>query len=291
MNVFGHSDPQWAKVVADSASVLAHTSNLYHTVPGPALAKLLVETSFADRVFFCNSGTEANEAAIKFSRKFQQQRFEAEKAKGGAAAGPATEFVCFKNCFHGRTMGALALTYKDGYRTPFQPVMPGAETFVEYNNLEAAKAKIVKGRTAAVFVEPVQGEGGIYTGSKEFLQGLRRACDEAGALLVYDEVQCGLGRTGKLWGYQNAGVEPDVMTAAKPLAGGLPIGLVLMREKVAAVMQPGDHGSTFAGGPLIASVALHCVQRVMQKDFLQSAPAALSLLPRTHPAVGAPNRR
>lgn len=280
MNVFGHSDPEWARVVADSAYVLAHTSNLYHTVPGPALAKALVDSCFADRVFFCNSGTEANEAAIKFSRKFAQSRHAAEVEQHGAAAaaGPATEFLCFKNCFHGRTMGALALTYKDGYRAPFQPMMPGAEQFVEYGDLEAARQRIVKGKTCAVFVEPVQGEGGIFTAQRVFLQGLRDACDEAGALLVFDEVQCGLGRTGKLWGYMNAGVEPDIMTAAKPLAGGLPIGAVLMKEKVAAVMQPGDHGSTFAGGPLIANVALHCVQRVMQKEFLQSALRSSSLL-------------
>ncbi|KAH9323548.1 hypothetical protein KI387_018187, partial [Taxus chinensis] len=226
------------------------------------LAKRLVESSFADRVFFANSGTEANEAAIKFARKYQQ---DSKPHEGQHATG----FISFTNSFHGRTMGALALTSKEKYRTPFEPVMPGV-TFVEFGNLEAAKKSIQLGNTAAVFVEPVQGEGGIYSATNEFLKELRTLCDNAGALLVFDEVQCGLGRTGKLWAYEAYDVQPDIMTLAKPLAGGLPIGAVLVTEMVAAAIGPGDHGSTFAGGPLVCHAALAVLDRIQETGFLES---------------------
>eukprot|EP00775_Hariotina_reticulata_P009378 gene9378-9541_t len=275
VNALGHSDPRWFAALSDQAAKLSHTSNLFHSVPQVELAKRLVNNSFADKAFFCNSGTEANEGAIKFARKFA--RVQAGVDPYDATATAPYEIVSFTNCFHGRTMGALALTYKEQYKTPFQPVMPG-HTLAEYNNLESAAAAIQKGRTAAVFVEPVQGEGGCTPSQQAFLSGLRQLCDEAGALLVFDEVQCGLGRTGKLWGYEHYGVEPDLMSLAKPLAGGLPIGAVLLKEKVAAVMKPGDHGSTFAGNPLVCGTACTVFDVIANPAFMASVEAKGELL-------------
>ncbi|KAE8124535.1 hypothetical protein FH972_019411 [Carpinus fangiana] len=262
VNALGHGDEDWLKAVVEQATTLTHVSNMYYSIPQVELAKRLVASSFADRVFFSNSGTEANEAAIKFSRKFQ--RYTHPDAKE-----PATEFISFTNSFHGRTVGALALTSKEHYRSPFEPVMPGV-TFLEYGNIEVTKKLIQQGRTAAVFVEPIQGEGGIYSATKEFLQFLRSACDDSGALLVFDEVQCGLGRTGYLWAHEAFGVFPDIMTLAKPLAGGLPIGAVLVTERVASAMNYGDHGSTFAGGPLVCNAALAVVDKISNPSFLAS---------------------
>ncbi|KAJ1261437.1 hypothetical protein BS78_09G029400 [Paspalum vaginatum] len=256
----GHADPDFARAVAAQAATLVHASNVVYTRPQVALAKRLVEASFADRAFFANTGTEANEAAIKFSRKFQRA------ARPDSAAPPA-DFLAFSNCFHGRTMGAVALTSKAQYRDPFAPVMPGV-TFVDYGDLEGARRFIQSGRVAAVFVEPVQGEGGIHSATQEFLQGLRDACDEAGALLVFDEVQCGLGRTGYLWAHEAYGVEPDMMTLAKPLANGIPIGVVLVKEKVAAAINYGDHGTTFGGGPLACHAALTVLDKIQEPGFL-----------------------
>eukprot|EP00257_Ricinus_communis_P002305 XP_002513387.2 acetylornithine aminotransferase, mitochondrial isoform X1 [Ricinus communis] len=262
VNALGHCDPDWVKAVVDQADVLTHVSNVYYSIPQVELAKHLVACSFADRVFFTNSGTEANEAAMKFARKYQRH-------SNPNAAEPATEFISFSNCFHGRTMGALALTSKEQYRSPFEPLVPGV-TFVEYGNIEATRKLIQRGKTAAVFVEPIQGEGGIYSATKEFLEFLRAACDDAGALLVFDEVQCGLGRTGYLWAHEAYGVFPDIMTLAKPLAGGLPIGAILVTERVASAINYGDHGSTFAGGSLVCNAALTVVQKIGKPDFLAS---------------------
>ncbi|KAM0885912.1 hypothetical protein ACQ4PT_030029 [Festuca glaucescens] len=259
VNALGHCDPDLVEAATDQSKRLGHASNVGYTVPQVQLAKRLVEASFADRVFFANSGTEANEAAIKFSRKYQR----VAHPDGDAPTG----FVSFSNCFHGRTMGSLALTSKVQYREPFEPVMPGS-TFVEYGNLEEAKKVIRSGKIAAVFVEPVQGEGGIHSATKEFLQGLRHACDEAGALLVFDEVQCGLGRTGHLWAYEIYGVKPDMMTLAKPLANGLPIGVVLVNEKIAAAINYGDHGTTFGGNPFVCSAALAVLDKIQKPGFL-----------------------
>ncbi|KAL1560567.1 MAP kinase kinase kinase Win1 [Salvia divinorum] len=262
VNALGHGDSDWLRALAQQAEVLAHVSNVYYSVPQVELAKRLVASSFADRVFFCNSGTEANEAAIKFSRKFQRH-------SNPDKTDPSMEFIAFSNCFHGRTMGALALTSKEHYRTPFQPVMPGV-TFLEYGDTQAAVEKIQSGKVAAVFVEPIQGEGGIYSSTKEFLQSLRTACDKAGCLLVFDEVQCGLGRTGYLWAHEAYNVYPDIMTLAKPLAGGLPIGAVLVTEQVAAAIEYGDHGSTFAGNPLVSSAAITVLDKISDPSFLAS---------------------
>jgi acetylornithine aminotransferase len=219
VNVLGHSDPDWVAAVSEQAGKICHVSNLYHTEPGATLARKLVNDSFADKVFYCNSGTEAIEGAIKFARKFQKTK--AEKADANTPKWFrkvkklkwATETVSFSNCFHGRTLGALNLTWKKAYREPFVPLSPG-HTFATYGDLESARNAIVAGKTAAVFVEPVQGEGGIFPAYRAFLEGLRKICDETGAVLVFDEVQCGLGRTGYLWGHQSVGVFPDIMVRA-----------------------------------------------------------------------------
>ncbi|XP_048566867.1 acetylornithine aminotransferase, mitochondrial isoform X2 [Triticum urartu] len=236
VNALGHGDPDVDAAAADQRGRLVHASNVGYTVPQVELAKRLVEASFADRAFFANSGTEANEAAIKFARKYQR----VAHPNGDAP----TEFMSFTNCFHGRTIGSLALTSKE------------------------AKKVIQSGKIAAVFVEPVQGEGGIHSATKEFLQGLRDACDEAGALLVFDEVQCGLGRTGYLWAHEVYGVLPDIMTLAKPLANGLPIGVALVTEKVAAAIHYGDHGTTFGGGPFVCHAALATLDKIQKPGFL-----------------------
>ena len=270
VNALGHSDPRWLAALTEQAHKLAHTSNLYHTEPQVHLAKRLVDaTPWADRIFYANTGTEANEACIKFARKAAKIAAGVDPYDPVSAAGAASEIVSFTGSFHGRTMGALALTYKDQYKTPFLPLMPGT-VMLPYKNMEAATNAIKKGKTAAVFVEPVQGEGGIHPAGAEFLQALRTLCDEAGAALIFDEVQCGLGRTGKLWGHQNYGVSPDMMSLAKPLAGGLPIGAVLMTQKIADAMKPGDHGSTFAGNPLVCAAACTVFDIVSDPTFLDA---------------------
>ncbi len=252
----GHSDPQITAVIREEADKLIHVSNLYYTAAQGQLAALLCQHSFADRVFFCNSGAEANEAALKFARKLAYTNGHTEK----------TEIIAFSHAFHGRTAGALSITPKAKYQDPFKPLLPDV-TILPFNDIEAAKSAISE-RTCAVVVEPIQGEGGIYAATPQFLQTLRQLCDEMGAVLIFDEVQCGLGRTGELWAHTSSGITPDIMTLAKPLANGLPIGATLMTEKVHAALQPGDHGSTFAGGNLIASVAAHVFERINSPAML-----------------------
>jgi acetylornithine/N-succinyldiaminopimelate aminotransferase len=256
VNALGYGDPELTHTIQQAASGLIHVSNLYLTAPQVELAALLCEKSFADRVFFTNSGTEANEGAIKFARKFAYNQ--------GLTA--KVDIVAFTDAFHGRTMGALALTPRDRYQKPFAPLMPGA-VIAEYNNIESAAAAIGP-NTAAVIVEPVQGEGGVHEATPGFLAALRELTDRHGALLIFDEIQCGMGRTGTLWAYEQTGIVPDIMTVAKPLAGGLPIGAILTTDRVASALQPGDHGSTFAGGPLVTSAAKVVLRRVSQPQFL-----------------------
>lgn len=256
VNALGYADPELTAVISQQAAQLIHVCNLYHTAPHAELAARLCALSFADRVFFNNSGSEANETAIKFARKWARQRHGPEK----------TQLVAFSGAFHGRTTGALALTPRHKYQDPFRPLLPDV-TVAPFNDAQAA-AEVIGPRTCAVFVEPVQGEGGIHEATPDFLRALRALCDRHDAALVFDEVQCGVGRTGTLWAYQASGVTPDIMTLAKPLAGGLPIGAVLVTESIAEAIHPGDHGSTFAGGPLVASVALAVLERVAQPDFL-----------------------
>lgn len=257
VTALGHSDPEWVTAVAQQAATLTHVSNLYHTAPHAALAEKLVTSSFADKVYFCNSGAEANEAALKFARKVAKVALDMPNKTG---------IVAFSGGFHGRTMGALATTYKAQYREPFQPIMPGV-VFADFNDLNSA-AQAIDANICAVIVEPVQGEGGVYPAAPEFLEGLRVLCDQHQALLIFDEVQCGLGRTGTLWAHEAYGVTPDIMTLAKPLAGGLPIGATLVTQTVADVIKPGDHGSTFAAGPLVCAAANVVVERVRQAEFL-----------------------
>ncbi|KAJ8642053.1 hypothetical protein MRB53_018747 [Persea americana] len=262
-NLLGHGDPDFLKAIQQATESI-HVSNVYYTSPQVKLQELLRGCSFADRAFFFNSGTEANEAAIEFARKFHIFSWPYVKL-------PAMEFIAFNDSFHGRTMGSLVLTGKENYRSPFEPDMPGV-TFIEYGNIDMAKNAIQPGKTAAVFVEPVRGEGGIYSAKKEFLQALRSACDDAGALLIFNEVPSGMGRLGYLWAYEAYGVFPDIMTIAESLAGGLPIGAVLTTEWVAAAIGVGDHGSTFAGCgcPLVCHAALAVLDKIQKPEFLAS---------------------
>ncbi len=257
----GHSHPAVAAAVAEQAATLTHVSNLYYTVPQVELAKRLVTHSFADRVFFTNSGAEANEGALKFARKWA-------RARGGEGK---HEIIAFSGSFHGRTMGALSVTYKAIYREPFAPLVPGV-SFAPFNDLTAAQA-FIGPATCAVIVEPVQGEGGVHAATPEFLRGLRQLCDEHGALLIFDEVQCGLGRTGHLWAHEAYDVYSDIMTLAKPLANGLPIGAILMTEDVASAVGYGEHGSTFAGGPLVCRAAEVVFDHITKPGFLTTVAA------------------
>jgi acetylornithine/N-succinyldiaminopimelate aminotransferase len=256
VNALGYNDPELVKAIQDAASGLLHTSNLFYTESQVALAKALVEKSFADKVFFANTGTEAMEGALKFARKYHVERGDAQRKN----------FLAFRGSFHGRTMGALAATDSEKYQAPFRPLMPGV-AFADFNNLDSVRAAMTN-ETAAVIVEPVQGEGGVHPASDAFLRGVRALCDECGALLIFDEIQCGLGRTGKLWAHEYAGVQPDMMTLAKPLAGGLPIGALLMTDAVASAIHVGEHGTTFGGGPFITSVALSVFNRISDPKFL-----------------------
>lgn len=259
VNALGYNDPGIANTLTDQLqNGVIHVSNLYHTSPHAQLAQSLVEKSFADRVFFCNSGAEANEGALKFARRFAYTHEKTHK----------TEIVTFTGGFHGRTMGALSVTPKDKYQTPFKPLLPDV-VVAQFNDIVSARATITQ-RTCAVIVEPIQGEGGIHVATPEFLRALRQLCDEHQAILIFDEVQCGIGRTGELWAHQASGVTPDIMTLAKPLAGGLPIGAILVTQRIADVIKPGDHGSTFAGGLLVTSVANHILERVSQPAFLHN---------------------
>jgi acetylornithine/N-succinyldiaminopimelate aminotransferase len=258
VNALGYGDAGIRSAVGRALEAgLVHTSNLFQTEPAERLAAELTARSFADRVFFCNSGAEANEGAIKFARRW---------ARGAGGAGKY-EVVGLRGSFHGRLMGTLAVTDRPAFREPFEPVMPGAR-IIDPDDEAAVAAAIDPGRTAAVLVEPVQGEGGVRPLPAETLRRLRERADAAGALLIFDEVQCGLGRTGRLFAYEAAGVVPDMLTLAKPLAGGLPMGAILLSERVAAAIQPGDHATTFGGGPLVATVALEVLERVAQPSFL-----------------------
>lgn len=281
VNALGYADPELQAAFVEQSARLVHASNLYHTAPHALLARDLAERSFADRAFFCNSGTEANEAALKFARKWQQVNHPGEDRSG---------IVAFTGSFHGRTMGALSVTHREKYRRPFEPLVPGV-TFVPFDDVAAAQAAIGP-QTGAVIVEPLQGEGGVYPASTGFLQALRAACDAHGALLIFDEVQCGLGRTGTLWAYEAAGVAPDMMTVAKPLGGGLPIGATLLTQRVADAIVPGDHGSTFAANPVACAVARVVLRRIAEPSFLAAVQqrsaylqASLAALRERHAAV------
>jgi predicted acetylornithine/succinylornithine family transaminase len=256
VNALGYSDPGMIAAIQEAAMGLIHTSNLYYTAPQAELAALICENSFADRVFFTNSGTEAVEGAIKFARKVAYDNEDAKRK----------EIVCFTGAFHGRTLAALSLTPKEKYQKPFHPLMPFVQV-AEYNDLESAAA-VISDKTAAVIVEPVQGEGGINPATDEFLCGIRELTQKYGTMLIFDDIQAGMGRTGTLWSSESSGVTPDIQVIAKALGGGLPIGAILSTEAVAGHIHPGDHGSTFAGNPFTTSVAKHVFNRINQPQFL-----------------------
>jgi acetylornithine/N-succinyldiaminopimelate aminotransferase len=272
----GHGDRRVVAAIRRQAGELIHASNLFHTRPASELAERLTALAFPSRAFLCNSGTEAVEAAIKFARRV------------GHPHG-RHELVAFEGSFHGRTLGALSLTWTRRYREPFEPLLPGVR-FCPWQDLEALAAAVGP-KTAAVVIEPVQGEGGVRPATPEFLRGVEQVCRDAGALLIVDEVQCGLGRTGALFAHLESGVAPDVMTLAKPLGGGLPIGAVLLRETHAAALQPGDHGSTFGGNPVAAAAALAMLERLTGPAFLDRVERrgiqlrrGLKRLARKHPS-------
>ncbi|OCH93552.1 acetylornithine and succinylornithine aminotransferase [Obba rivulosa] len=284
VNALGHADEGVAKVMAEEAATLLHTSNAFHHPWAGKLAELLVTLTQRDgglgwapgsepgatgaKVFFANSGTEANEGALKVARLVG-------KVRGGDAK---HELVCFAHAFHGRSLGALSVTPNAKYQKPFAPLIPGVRvgTLNVHNGLEA----LVTEQTAAVIVEPVQGEGGIHAAHPEWLKALRKRCDEVGAVLIYDEIQCGLYRTGTLWAHSSipADAHPDIITMAKPLANGYPIGAVLMRDAVAQHMSVGTHGTTFGGSPLACALGHHVLSRVSAPAFVEQVRATGSHL-------------
>lgn len=245
----GHCHPRVVKAVREQAGVLMHTSNLFYTEPAMRLAQRLSRSSLGGKVFFCNSGTEANEAAIKLARKAR---------RGG-------DVVVVHGAFHGRTYGSLSATPQESKQAPFAPLVPGFRAVAP--DAEAIRAA-VDADTAAVLLEPIQGESGVHVLEERALLAARAACDKHGAALIFDEIQTGMGRTGTLWAYQHSGVLPDAMTVAKALGGGLPIGALITGPRLADVFEPGDHGSTFAGGPLVASAALAALELTDEADLL-----------------------
>jgi len=244
----GHAHPEVAQALTEQAKILLHVSNLYYTRPQADLAAWLVENSFADKVFFCNSGAEANEAAIKLARKYGKEK----RGKD------CFQIIAMEQSFHGRTMAALSATGQEKIRTGFDPILGGFD-FVPFNDIDALKEKI-NDCTCAVLLEPIQGEGGVRCPDGTYLQQVRQLCDEKEVLLIFDEIQTGMGRTGRLFAYEHFHVKPDVMTLAKALANGLPIGAMLAKEEVATAFSPGSHASTFGGTPIITAAALAVVR-------------------------------
>lgn len=243
VNALGHAHPAVKAALIEQADKLWHIGNGYTNEPVLALAKQLVDATFADKVFFCNSGAEANEAALKLARKYAHDAFGAEK----------NEIVAFNNAFHGRTLFTVSAGGQPKYSKDFAP-LPGGIRHVAYNDLDAAKA-IISDTTCAVIVEPIQGEGGVIPADPQFLQGLRALCDQFNAVLIFDEVQTGVGRTGSLYSYMQYGVVPDVLSTAKALGGGFPIGAILTTDKFAKALSVGSHGTTYGGNPLASAVA------------------------------------
>lgn len=243
VNALGHAHPRLVQALTDQAGKFWHTGNGYTNEPILRLAKMLIDATFADRVFFCNSGAEANEAALKLARKYAHDRFGSEKSG----------IVAFQNAFHGRTLFTVSAGGQPAYSRDFAPLPPQIQHAV-FNDLESAKA-LINEQTCAVIVEPVQGEGGVVPASVEFLRGLRQLCDQHNALLIFDEVQTGVGRTGELYAYMHYGVTPDLLTTAKALGGGFPVGALLATEECASVMTVGTHGTTYGGNPLASAVA------------------------------------
>ena len=258
VNALGYGDYDVLKAIEEQAGKLMHVSNLYHTIPSVKLAKMLVESSFADRVFFCNSGTESWEATLKFCRKWGNTTHDK----------PKNRLIAFNDSFHGRTYGSISTTGQPKYHQGFEPLLPGID-FADFNDLTSVE-KLVTDETCAILVEPLQAEGGIHAAEPEFLQGLRALCDEREMLLVFDEIQVGCGRLGSLWAHQQYGVEPDSMTLAKALGGGLPIGVALLRQKVADAIAAGAHAATFGANPVACAAAVTVFGKLLEDGFIDS---------------------
>jgi acetylornithine/N-succinyldiaminopimelate aminotransferase len=261
VNALGHGHPHLVKAIAEQAATLMHVSNLYGSPQGEALAQRIVDNSFADTVFFTNSGAEAVECAIKTARRYHYVNGNPQRHK----------LITFKNAFHGRTLGAISATDQPKMRDGFEPLLPGFD-YVKFNDLDAALA-LIDDETAGFLVETVQGEGGLQAGTPEFIQGLRKACDEHGLLLVLDEVQCGYGRTGKFFAYEHYGVTPDIIAVAKGIGAGFPLGACLATEEAAKGMVFGTHGSTYGGNPLAMAAGNAVLDVMLEPGFFEGVAA------------------
>ena len=262
VNALGYGDDGLREALRAAADGLIHVSNLFRTAPGEQLAARLVELSFADQVFFCNSGAEANEGAFKFARKWARSTVGAAK----------TDIIALRGAFHGRLFASLAATDRPSYRAPFRP-LAGGVSIVE-RDIEDLAIVLDAETVAAVILEPVQGEGGVRVLDRGFIRELHALTRERQVALIFDEIQCGMGRTGSLFAYEQIGVEPDMLTLAKPIAGGLPMGAVLLSNRIASTINAGEHGTTFGGGPFVASVALHVLERVSDPAMLSHVASA-----------------
>jgi acetylornithine/N-succinyldiaminopimelate aminotransferase len=256
VNCLGHCHPKVVIAIQKQAQRLIHVSNYYHIEAQTKLAKILVDKSFADKVFFCNSGAEANEAAIKIARRYYRE----------IAGENRFEIITTLNSFHGRTLGTLSATGQEKFKAGFEPLVPGF-SHVPFNDPEAMEKAVTK-KTCAVMIEPIQGESGVRIPDPDYLREVRKLCDRHGILLIFDEVQTGMGRTGKLFAYEHYGIAPDIMSLAKGLGGGFPIGAMLASDKVAAAFEPGTHGSTFGGNPLACSAALATIDVLTEDGFI-----------------------
>jgi acetylornithine aminotransferase len=254
----GHSSTLVTKVLEEQSKTLVHVSNLYYTRPQTELARSLVENSFADRVFFCNSGAEANEAAIKLARRYSKQKYGSERHT----------IISMKGSFHGRTMATLSATGQEKVQNGYEPLLKGFK-FVSFNDLSALKDAIDK-TVCAVILEPIQGEGGVVCPDPGYLKSVRKLCDDNNLLLIFDEVQVGMGRTGKLFGYENFGITPDIMTLAKAMGNGLPIGAMLSTEEISIGFVPGSHATTFGGTPLVTAVAGAVLNSILNDGWLEN---------------------
>ena len=254
----GHCHPRVVKALQNQAEKLIHVSNFYYIEPQIQLASLLCKHSFADKVFFCNSGAEANEGAMKLARKYAKEKM----------GGDRYEIITMEGSFHGRTLATLTATAQEKFHKGYSPLMPGFK-YVPFNDPEAVR-KAVDSKTCAVMLEPVQGEGGVNCPSEGYLKGLREICDEKGILLIFDEVQVGMGRTGKLFAYEHEGIEPDLLTLAKSLAGGVPIGALLIKKGIAESFRPGDHASTFGGNPLATAAGVAALSAILEEGMLEN---------------------
>lgn len=258
VNCLGHSNIEIVKTISEQSAKLMHISNLYWNIPQIELANRLAEASGLDKVFFCNSGTEANETALKIARRYGRRNGREEK----------TGIVCMKESFHGRSMGALSVTAQEKYRAPFRPLIENVYD-VDFNDIGSVEA-VMDDNICAVILEPVQGESGIIPAKPEFLRAVKQLCDKYDALLIFDEVQCGMGRSGKLFTYQLLGVKPDICTTAKALGAGFPIGAVMASESACEYFIPGDHGCTFGGGPLACAVGNTVMKQLFDKGVLEN---------------------